>query len=68
MRLTRTLEDRFWSSVRTHDSQTNDMAAHSVKLMLLALLILFTLACGVALSGRIDIGDDVGTETASPCP
>jgi len=40
------------------------MAAHSVKLMLLALLILFTLACGVALSGRIDIGDDV----ASPCP
>jgi hypothetical protein len=31
-------------------------------------LLLLTLACGVALSGRIDIGDDVGTETASPCP
>jgi len=32
-------------------------------------LLLLTLACGVALSGRIDIGDDVGTpEAQSPCP
>jgi hypothetical protein len=36
--------------------------------VLALVLLLGALACGVAIQGRIDIGDDVGTETASPCP
>jgi len=39
-----------------------------MKALGLVLLLLCTLACGVALSGRIDIGDDVGTPQATPCP
>jgi hypothetical protein len=25
-------------------------------------------ACGVAISGRVEVGEHVGTGTASPCP
>jgi hypothetical protein len=39
-----------------------------MRLLLIAILTGCIVACSVAIQGRIDIGDDVGTETASPCP
>jgi hypothetical protein len=34
----------------------------------IALWALFALACGVAISGRVEVGEHVGTASASPCP
>jgi hypothetical protein len=40
------------------------MIRHVAVMVLLAALA----ACGVAISGRVEVGDHVGTAAASPCP
>jgi len=40
-----------------------------MRLLLIAILAVLLVACGVAIQGRIDVGEDVGKPQAqTPCP
>jgi hypothetical protein len=45
-----------------------DRGAAVTRAALVAGLLLALAACGVAISGRVEVGEHVGTATASPCP
>jgi len=51
------------------DEWNNSPLDHVVRFVLLILIVTgFALACGVAISGRVEVGDRVGEPATPPCP
>ena len=57
------------SAIDDYDEWNDSPMDNVMRFFLMLLIIGLTLACGVAIHGRIEVGDEVGKpQTDSPCP